>query len=178
MMPILVIVDSPCSVDRGPWTVDRGPWTVGMNLPRQANVLELAASIKYPGNVTDYAPVPLTGEEEAFLRALGRAMLRVPRAFDADLLREQRLSHSEYSALRHLSEAPGQRLRMSDLAAAGALSLSGITRIVTRLEGPGLIQRERSSSDGRGWNAVLSDAGLHRLRQAWPTHPASVRRHA
>jgi DNA-binding MarR family transcriptional regulator len=111
------------------------------------------------------------------VRALGRAMLTVPRAFDADLLREQRLSHSEYSALRHLSEAPDRRLRMSDLAAAGALSLSGITRIVTRLEGQGLVQRERSSSDGRGWNAVLSDAGLHRLRQAWPTHLASVRRH-
>ena len=126
---------------------------------------------------TQRAPVPLTGEEEAFLRALGRAMLTVPRAFDGDLLREQRLSLSEYSALRHLSEAPGRRLRMSELAGAGALSLSGVTRIVTRLEGRGLVQRERSSCDGRGWNAVLTDAGLHRLRQAWPTHLASVRRH-
>jgi DNA-binding MarR family transcriptional regulator len=79
--------------------------------------------------------------------------------------------------LRDLSEAPGRRLRMSDLAGASALSLSGMTRIVTRLEGQGLVQRERSSCDGRGWNAVLTDDGLHRLRQAWPTHLASVRRH-
>jgi DNA-binding MarR family transcriptional regulator len=104
-------------------------------------------------------------------------MLTVPRAFDADLLREQRMSLSEYSALMHLSEAPGRRLRMSDLADAGALSLSGMTRIVTRLEVQNLVHRERSCSDGRGWNAVLTDAGLQRLRQAWPTHLASVRRH-
>ena len=121
--------------------------------------------------------VPLTAEEEAFLRAFARAILTVPRAFDADLLREQRMSLSEYSALMHLSEAPGRRLRMSDLAGASALSLSGMTRIVNRLEGQGLVHRERSCSDGRGWNAVLTDAGLERLRQAWPTHLASVRRH-
>ena len=122
-------------------------------------------------------PAPLTAEEEAFLRAFGRARLTVPRAFDADLLREQRMSLSEYSALMHLSEAPGRRLRMSDLAGASALSLSGMTRIVNRLEGQGLVHRERPCSDGRGWNAVLTDAGLERLSQAWPTHLASVRRH-
>ena len=121
--------------------------------------------------------VPLTAAEEAFLRAFGRARLTVPRAFDADLLREQRMSLSEYSALMHLSEAPGRRLRMSDLAGAGALSLSGMTRIVNRLEGQGLVHRERPCSDGRGWNAVLTDAGLERLRRAWPTHLTSVRRH-
>jgi hypothetical protein len=35
----------------------------------------------------------------------------------------------------------------------------------------------RSSCDGRGLNAVLTEAGLDRLRRAWPTHLASVRRH-
>lgn len=92
-------------------------------------------------------------------------------------MREQRLSLSEYFTLMHLSEAPGRRQRMSDLAGAGALSLSGMTRIVSRLEGQGLVHRERSCSDGRGWNAVLTDAGLERLRHAWPTHLVSVRRH-
>jgi Transcriptional regulators len=104
-------------------------------------------------------------------------MLTVPRAFDTDLSREQRMSHSEYTALMHLSEASGRRLRMSDLAGAATLSLSGMTRIVGRLEGLGLVRREQHCGDGRGWNAVLTDAGLERLRQAWPTHLASVRRH-
>jgi DNA-binding MarR family transcriptional regulator len=128
------------------------------------------------GNEDQEAAVPLTAEEEAFLRAFARAMLIVPRALDADLLREQRMSVSEYTALMHLSEAPGRRLRMSDLAGAGTLSLSGMTRIVHRLEGQGLVRREQHCADGRGWNAVLTDAGLQRLRQAWPTHLASVRR--
>jgi DNA-binding MarR family transcriptional regulator len=121
--------------------------------------------------------VPLSAEEEAFVRAFARTLLTVPRALDADLQREQRMSMNEYSTLMHLSEAPGRRLRMSDLAAASTLSLSGMTRIMNRLEGLGLVQRERCASDGRGFEAVLTDAGLERLRQAWPTHLNSVRRH-
>jgi DNA-binding MarR family transcriptional regulator len=120
---------------------------------------------------------PLTPDEEAILRALGRLMIVLPRLADADLIREQRLPHSEYTTLMHLSEAPGRRLRMGELAAACDLSLSGMTRLVTRLEEQGLIERVRCEDDARGWHAVLTDAGLARLQQAWPTHLASMRRH-
>jgi DNA-binding MarR family transcriptional regulator len=109
--------------------------------------------------------------------AFGRAILTVPPALDADLLREQGMALSDYSTLMFLSEAPGGRLRMGDLAAASALSLSGMSRIVDRLERGGLVRRERCSSDARGWEAVLTAAGLERLRQVWPTHLAGVRRH-
>jgi DNA-binding MarR family transcriptional regulator len=122
------------------------------------------------------AVAPLSVEEEEFLRAWSRAALTVPRALDADLLAGQGMSLSEYTALMHLSEAPGRTLRMSDLACACALSLSGMSRIVGRLEAHGLVERQRSSCDGRGLNAVLTDAGLDRLKRAWPTHLASVRR--
>lgn len=121
--------------------------------------------------------VPLTSQEEAFVRAFARALLTVPRAFDADLLRGQGMSMNEYGVLMHLSETPDRRLRMSDLAARSALSLSGMTRIVQRLEQQGLVRRERSADDRRGFNAVLTDAGFQRLNQAWPTHLLSVRRH-
>ena len=121
-------------------------------------------------------PVPLSVEEEAFLRAWARAALTVPRALDADLLAGQGMSLSEYTALMHLSEAPARSLRMSDLASACALSLSGMSRVVSRLEAQGLVERERAADDGRGLNAVLTDDGLDRLRRAWPTHLASVRR--
>ncbi|AVT38837.1 MarR family winged helix-turn-helix transcriptional regulator [Plantactinospora sp. BB1] len=124
------------------------------------------------------APLPpLSSEEEAVVRALGRAIIVVPRALDADLTREQRLSINEYSALMHLSEAPDRRMRMNELATACDLSLSGMTRIVTRLEQQGFVERIRCSEDARGWNAVLTDAGLTRLEAAYPTHLASVRRH-
>lgn len=120
---------------------------------------------------------PLSRDEDAFVRALGRVMIVVPRAIDADLVREQRLPLNEYTALMHLSETPGRRMRMSELATACDLSLSGMTRIVTRLETEGLIQRTRCEEDARGWNAVLTDAGLARLEQAYPTHLDSIRRH-
>ena len=120
---------------------------------------------------------PLSADEEAVLRALARAILVIPRALDADLTHEQRLAGNEYAVLMHLSEAPGHYLRMNELASAVALSLSGMTRIVSRLESEGLVRRERCGSDGRGAWAVLTDAGLERLRSAWPAHLASVRRH-
>lgn len=120
---------------------------------------------------------PLSGEEDALLRAFARVVLTVPRALDADLLSEQGMSSSEYLTLMHLSEAPQQRLRMSDLAGAAALSLSGMTRIIHRLAATGLVQRKRSCEDGRGWYAVLTDAGLARLEKAWPDHLTSTRRH-
>lgn len=127
-----------------------------------------------PGATTDLAP--LTAAEEAFIRAFTVAAVTMTRAFDADLEREQRMSSNEYLVLVHLSEAPDQRLRMSDLADHAALSLSGMTRIVQRLESLGLVARQRCAEDGRGWNAVLTAAGLDRLREAWPTHLASARR--
>jgi DNA-binding MarR family transcriptional regulator len=51
-----------------------------------------------------------------------------------------------------------------------------MTRIINRLESLGVVQRVRPADDGRGWHAVLTDAGLERLREAWPAHLASARR--
>ena len=119
---------------------------------------------------------PLTPEEEAVMRALGRMMLVMPRALNADLEREQRMSASEYSVLRHLSESDCGLMRMSELAQACDMSLSGMTRLAAKLESLGYLKRIKCVDDARGWNAVLTDQGLGRLREAWPTHLASVRR--
>jgi DNA-binding MarR family transcriptional regulator len=122
-------------------------------------------------------PRPLSRDEEAVARAIGRVIMVVPRVMDADLMREQRLTLNEYAALLHLSEAPGRKLRMSELAAACEVSLSGMTRIVGRLESEGLVERVQCAEDARGSNAVLTTAGLTRLQRAYPTHLASIRRH-
>jgi DNA-binding MarR family transcriptional regulator len=119
---------------------------------------------------------PLNGDEEAVVRALGRVILALPRVMDADLVREQNLPFNEYITLVHLSEAPDRRMRMSELSAANELSLSGMTRIVGRLESEGLVERVRCEDDARGWYAVLTDAGFARLERAYPSHLASVRR--
>ncbi|MFF3055310.1 MarR family winged helix-turn-helix transcriptional regulator [Streptomyces sp. NPDC057909] len=120
---------------------------------------------------------PLDQTEEMLVRALGNVMTALPRLVDADMVRDGGLPLSEYTPLMFLSEAPHRRMRMSELAAACNLSLSGMTRVVNRLEKQGLIQRAKCQEDLRGWNAVLTADGFARLREAWPAHLASVRRH-
>ena len=56
------------------------------------------------------------------------------------------LSGSDFDALIRLARSPGRQLRMTDLAAQTALSTSGITRIVDRLERAGLISRTRCAA--------------------------------
>ena len=120
---------------------------------------------------------PLSKDEAAVIRTLRPAIAAMMRAFETDLLREQHMSHTEYVALMFLSEAPDHTLGLSALAAHCQQSLSAISRTVGRLEADGLVRREQSRGDARAYNAVLTDAGLARLEQAWPTHVASVRRH-
>ncbi|MEW2288318.1 MarR family winged helix-turn-helix transcriptional regulator [Streptomyces sp. NPDC047841] len=128
--------------------------------------------------MADATPLkPLDPDEEAFLRALGRVITFLPRVVDADMLEEQPISGTEYMVLVHLSEVPDHQMRMSELAGRCGLSLSGMTRVVNRLESQSLVIREKSPDDGRAWLAVLTSAGWAQLRQAWPTNLASVRRH-
>jgi DNA-binding MarR family transcriptional regulator len=76
-----------------------------------------------------------------------------------------------------LSEAPKRELRMAELAGAAALSASRMTRLVGDLETRGLVTRRTSSEDGRGFVAKLTQAGMAKLKGAWPAHVASVREH-
>jgi DNA-binding MarR family transcriptional regulator len=103
------------------------------------------------------------------------AHARVWRRLDEDLRLEHRLSLSEYEALLLLAEADGRRLRMRALAEDLQLSKSGVTRLVDRLVAGGLVERGQCTTDARGADAVLTEAGLNRLRTAAPTHLRGIR---
>lgn len=83
------------------------------------------------------------------MRAVARMLTMLPRLLDADLVREQQISLSTYLVLMNLSEADERRLRMSELAAICDLSLSGLTRIVDKLEASGFVERQRDAEDAR-----------------------------
>jgi DNA-binding MarR family transcriptional regulator len=119
----------------------------------------------------------LSEEEKAAYRALMRMVLAVPRAVTADIMAVCGLGLSDYIALENLSEAPGRQLRMSELAIACGLTLSGITRVMDRLDREGLTMRVRSLGDGRGTVAVLAEAGQDRFDQVYLAYLASIRRH-
>ena len=119
--------------------------------------------------------VPLSTDEEVLWRAMMRVMVTLPRALDYDLLHSAGLALHEYAVLLNLSEADDHELRMTELAAAVALSPSRITRLVDDLKVRGLVTKFRSADDGRGNVARLTDKGLSRLETAYPDHLSSVR---
>ena len=103
-------------------------------------------------------------------RAFLMAHALLTRRLDEDLRAEDGLTLGEYSALLQVAEAPDRSLRMNQLADGIFLSRSGVTRLIDRLEADGLITRSTCTSDGRGSLAVLTEAGLTRLRAAADTH--------
>ena len=105
-------------------------------------------------------PAPLTPDEELAWRALARAVLVIPKVLDGELLQAQGLGLTEYSVLMNLSEQPGRSMRMSELANAVMISVSGLTRVVERLTRQGLAERVKAGTDGRGQLAVLTPAGF------------------
>lgn len=119
----------------------------------------------------------LTPEGLAAWRGFLRAHAYISRLLEAELLADEQLSLASYDVLVQLAEAPGRRLRMTELAAAVLLSRSGVTRLVDRLEKVGLVARSPVATDGRGVAAELTPAGLNRLRNAAPTHLTGVVRH-
>ena len=108
-----------------------------------------------------------------------RGMLRVHAALlkelDAELEERHGLPITSYDVLVNVSEAPGGRLRMRELADAVLLSRSGLTRLVDRLEREGLLCRRPCPDDARGAFAEITPAGRARLAEARPTHLAGVR---
>ena len=102
---------------------------------------------------------------------------RVTAALDDELEREHGLPLGSYEVLLQLSEAEGHSLRMGTLADRLLLSRSGLTRLVDRLAGHGLVERHSCPDDRRGTYARLTEEGLARFEQARPTHLRGVRDH-
>ncbi|HET6820763.1 MAG TPA: MarR family transcriptional regulator, partial [Candidatus Limnocylindria bacterium] len=98
------------------------------------------------------------------------AHAQVRRQLERELQAEQSMGLGEYEVLLILAYSPGRRLRMSELADTLALSRSGATRLIDRLQADGLVQRISCDTDRRGAWAELTEAGYGRLRDASPTH--------
>ncbi|MEU8052889.1 MarR family winged helix-turn-helix transcriptional regulator [Micromonospora haikouensis] len=114
------------------------------------------------------------GEQEIWQRILAVLTL-LPAELDGQLQRDADLTHFGYGVLAMLSEAPARSRRMSELAALVNGSQSRLSHLVGRLERRGWVRRERADDDGRGWVAVLTDAGYAHLAAAAPGHVTLVR---
>ena len=119
----------------------------------------------------------LTPEQQRAWRVLVEVNARLRAHLDVELLSGHGIGFGDYEVLVFLSEAPDNRLRMSELAERLLLSPSGATRRLDGLVRRGLVERAVCPSDRRGTLAVLTPAGRAVLKGAAPTHVAGVRRY-
>ena len=94
---------------------------------------------------------------------------------DRRLQRDSGMPHAYYQILAMLSDVPGRRLRMSDLAQITQSSQSRLSHAVARLERNGWIRRVPCPDDRRSTLAQLTDEGFAVLAAAAPGHVATVR---
>jgi DNA-binding MarR family transcriptional regulator len=111
---------------------------------------------------------------EVFVR-LVRGHAAVTRAMSAQLVAEHGLTINDYEALLQLARADERRMRRVDLAERLLLTASGVTRLLDGLEQAGYVDRDSCASDRRVTYAVLTDAGLAKLRETSKSHVAEIR---
>jgi DNA-binding MarR family transcriptional regulator len=118
----------------------------------------------------------LNAEEQQAWRATVNLSQLLMRQLDRDL-NAHGLNGHDYEILVALSEAPDDRLRMTELADATSQSRSRLSHQISRMESRGLVRRDDCEGDKRGTFAVLTDQGIDTIRQVAPDHVESVRRH-
>lgn len=118
---------------------------------------------------------PLSATQQAAWRAFVESSWALHNRLEDDLRAATGLSMADYHVLVVLSEAPGHRLRMGELAGRLVFSPSRCTYQITTMVKRGLVRKQSCSDDGRGQEAVLTDAGLAALTAAAPLHLATVR---
>jgi DNA-binding MarR family transcriptional regulator len=106
--------------------------------------------------------------------SLLRAHAALTRELSADLVNQHGLTINDYEVLLHLARAENRQLRRVDLAERLVLTASGITRLLDGLERSGWVEKGRCAADGRVTYAVLTDAGLDKLREASDTHVGGI----
>ena len=100
---------------------------------------------------------------------------QLTRELDGDLVAAHGLPLNAFEVLMRLSHADSGQVRMSELARQVVLSLSGLSRLVDRLERDGLLERRTCPSDARGFFATITPAGRERLAEAQSDYLANVR---
>jgi len=102
--------------------------------------------------------------------------MRMNYEMNRQLQSDSDLSLADYHVLNALTEAPGGRLQVSDLAALIGWERSRVSHQLRRLCERGLAGRVPSGDDGRATDAILTKAGREAIESAAAGHVALVRR--
>jgi DNA-binding MarR family transcriptional regulator len=85
------------------------------------------------------------------------------------------LTDADYAVLVAVSEAPERRIRPRDLCIALGWERSRLSHQLARMESRGSVSRVGCPGDARGFEVVLTEAGLSAIEAAAPAHAAAVR---
>ncbi len=118
----------------------------------------------------------LSEREERAWRALQFMQLRLEGELARQLAAESGLSYPDYLVLVALTDRPGGRMRLYELAGTLGWEKSRVSHHVTRMTGRGLVTKERARTDGRGAFVAVTKRGRRAIEAAAPGHVATVRR--
>jgi len=93
---------------------------------------------------------------------------------DHELQQHHDIALVDYEILNELHDAPGKRLRMSDLASQVFVSRSRLTYRIDRLVEVGMVTREECEDDRRGMWAIITDPGTEAYQAARISHQAAI----
>lgn len=119
---------------------------------------------------------PIDDPDIAAAGVLFEAAARLDRLLDRGLREQCGITHAWFEVMMRLDRMPRRRMRIGQLGEEMVLTSGGITRLVDRMVEEGLIARERSSTDGRSFLAVLTPSGQRRLKAAAVIHAQNVGR--
>jgi DNA-binding MarR family transcriptional regulator len=105
-------------------------------------------------------------------RTLTASHAAVTAALEHDLGERHGLGVTEFEVLERLTENPGHKFRVQELAESVHLSQSALSRMIGRLERHGLVERSLCDADRRGIYVCLTEAGRRRHAEALPTQRA------
>jgi DNA-binding MarR family transcriptional regulator len=91
------------------------------------------------------------------------------------LSRECGLTEADYAVLVTVSEAPGQRIRSRDLGRRLGWERSRLSHQIARMQARGTVKRAPCDDDARGFDVILTDAGVAVIEAAAPAHALAVR---
>jgi DNA-binding MarR family transcriptional regulator len=99
------------------------------------------------------------------------------RELDRDLQREYGISKAEFSVLVTLHQAPGDQMRVGELAESLAWEKSRVAHQLTRMENRGLVSRTDHESSGRRTAIGLTAQGRDAVQHAILGHADNIRRY-
>ena len=135
---------------------------------------DVSTSFRYPGLMETKSPW-LTEDQQRAWRGWLRLSTQLPTALHRQLHADSELSLPDFEVLVHLTESPGGRVRVTELADALQWERSRLSHHVRRMQARGLVAREECEDDGRGAFVVVTERGRSAIAGAAPGHARTVR---